>query len=430
MPGKARALATVTLLTSVLVATAASAQAADAISAPTISAPLGGIGPYPVGTAVTFTFSEQGAGPAVAYQYTLNGSPVRTVSAADGTASVPIVPIRRTSYLTAYAVAADGTVSAGTLDIFYAISAVPAPDKDMNGDGNPDLVTVGGTTGLPSGLWLATGKPRHSRAAEIGQLNKPATDIGVNGNSVNSGGGGPADFDGAQVITGLFAADGFQDVLLYYPAGNDAGGGVVIAGSGDGSPLIPISGNAYTISAGSLSDANGDNPLQVVNAYGSIYGTGLPDLVATSGDPVNGYYLDYYAAGAPGAYINTFAIHAPTPDGTADWNDWTLATLSYSGGTGLFMWNGQTGALYLWTGVTFTDNGDGTGSVAYTQYKISAAWNKGKALATLEAADFDADGVPDLWGVTPAGVATAYVISHLSLTAEARITAGMPQKLP
>jgi len=31
-------------------------------------------------------------------------------------------------------------------------------------------------------------------------------------------------------------------------------------------------------------------PLQVVNAYGSIYGTGLPDLLAINGDPANGYY--------------------------------------------------------------------------------------------------------------------------------------------
>lgn len=306
--------------------------------------------------------------------------------------------------------------------------AQPAADKDMNGDGVPDLLTVGGTAGLGPGLWLATGKAKQSIAARIGQLTKPATDIGINGNGVN-GDGSPADFDGAQAITGLFTGHSFQDVLIYYPAGNDAGGGVILAGNGDGSALDPVSGKEYTISSGLLTDANGDNPLQLGNAYGSIYGTGLPDLLASSGDPVNGYYLDYYDAFAPGLYNNTFAIHTPTPDGTADWNQWTLATLSYAGGIGMFLWNQGTGALYLWAGVRFTDNGDGTGTIGYTQYKISASWNKGQPLATLEAADFDGDGVPDLWAVTPAGVATAYLISGLSAAGTAKVTAGMPQKL-
>lgn len=421
-------LAAVIFLAGSMATTAASAQAVTAISPPTITAPLGGAGPYPVGTPVTFTFSEEGAGAAVAYEYTLNGSRTERVRAPSGVASVQIVPTRRTSFLTAYAVAADGSVSGGTLDIFFAVSTRPATDKDLNGDGVPDLLTVGGTPGLGPGLWLATGKAKRSSAAEIGELTKPATDIGVNGNGFNPG-GGPSDFNGAQAITGLFTGNGFQDVLIYYPSGNDAGGGAVLAGSGDGSAIEPISGNEFTISAGQLTDANGDNPLQVVNAYGSIYGTGLPDLLASSGDPVNGYYLDYYEAFSPGGYFNTFAIHTPTPDGTADWNQWTLATLSYAGGTGMFLWNQSTGALYLWAGVTFTDNGNGTGTIAYTQYKISASWNRGRPLSTLEAADFDGDGVPDLWAVTPAGVATAYLISDLSVTATAKVIAGMPQKL-
>jgi len=63
------------------------------------------------------------------------------------------------------------------------------------------------------------------------------------------------------------------------------------------------------------------------------------------------------------------------------------------------------------------------------QYKISASWNKGKPLSTFEAADFDADGVPDLWTVTPSGIARAYRISDLSTTSTARVKAGKPQKL-
>ena len=411
-----------------LTTTAAPAQAATVISPPTITAPLGGLGPYPTGTPVTFTFSETGVGTAVSYEYTLNGGSTQTVAAPSGVASVPITPGRQRSTLTAYAVAADGTVSGAAIDIFRAYDATPAADKDLNGDGIPDLLTVGGTPGLAAGLWLATGKPGRHGATGSPAVSLPATDIGING-AINVP-GGPADFDGAQAVTGHFFADGFQDVLLYYPSGNDAGGGVVLAGSGDGSALQPASGSACTISSGDLTDFNGDNPLQVVNAYGSIYGTGLPDLLAVSGDPGNGYYLDYYDAGVPCLYFNTFTVHTPTPDGTADWNQWTLATLSYAGGTGMFLWNESTGALYLWAGLTAADNGDGTGTLSYTQYRIAAHWHTGKPLATLEAADINGDGVPDLWTVTPAGAAQAYLISHLSASGTARMTAGKRQQLP
>lgn len=268
----------------------------------------------------------------------------------------------------------------------------------------------------------------NSAAAEIGQLDRPATNIGINGSGVGSA-FGPSQFDGSQVVTGQFFGQGFQDVLMYYPSGNFAGGGAVLKGTGDGSPL-PVGQDSVAIFQGNLADANGDNPLQVVNAYGSIYGTGLPDVLATSGDQIIGYYLDYYAEGAPGSLFNTFAIHTPTPDGAADWNQWTLATLSYSGGIGMFLWNESTGALYLWTGVTFTDNGDGAGTISYTQYQLSSDFNKGQPLSTVEAADFNGDGVPDLWAVTPSGIAIAYLVSNLSVAGTGKITAGMPHRLP
>jgi hypothetical protein len=406
------------------------AQAADVILPPDVTASPVGFGPYPVGSTVTFIFSQDGPGTPVSYEYTLNGGPTQTVSASSAPSeatSVPIViPRRQTNVLLAFAVAADGTVSGPTKDSFLARLTPPAADQDLNSDGAPDLLTVGGTKGLAAGLWLATGDTARPAAAKRGRLTIPATDIGINGNGF-SGDESPSDFNGAQAISGQFTGGGFQDLLIYYPAGRFATGGEVLFGSGDGSALITT--GEMSISPGLFADANGDNPIQLVNAEASIYGTGLPDLLATSGDAVNGYYLDYYATGGPGAYINTFAARTPTPDGTGDWNDWTLATLSYSGGTGMFLWDESTGALYLWAGLTPTDNGDGTGTLAFTQYKIAAHWNKGRPLATLEAADFNGDGVPDLWAVTPAGVATAYQVSHLSAHGTAVVTAGPPQKL-
>jgi hypothetical protein len=108
---------------------------------------------------------------------------------------------------------------------------------------------------------------------------------------------------------------------------------------------------------------------------------------------------------------------------------WTIATLSDASGTGMFLWNQSTGALYLWQGVTAHDNGDGTGTLSYTQYLISPHWNQGKSLSTLEAADLNGDGVPDLWAVTSDGIARAYIISDLSATGRAEIEPRLPQKL-
>lgn len=43
--------------------------------------------------------------------------------------------------------------------------------------------------------------------------------------------------------------------------------------------------------------------------------------------------------------------------------------------------------------------------------------------------DGDGDGVPDLWTVTPDGIATPYAISHLSTTSAAKVTRGKSRKL-
>jgi hypothetical protein len=425
-----RTLAVITIAAGTVAATVTSASAdtpAPVPSPPTITAPLGGWGPYPVGSTVTFTFSESGVGPAVAYEYSLNGGKTHRVSAPGGTASIQIVmPERQDQSLAAWAVAAGGSVSSQTLDEFVATLRQPAADKDLTGDGVPDLLTVGDPAGLGPGLWLAPGKTAPAAAA-TGRVKTPAVDIGINGDGTSTV-GSPSDWNGAQVVTGQFIGRGFQDLLVYFPGGNDAGGGFLLDGTGDGSALQPIARLVGTFQ-GALSDMNGDNPLQVVNAYGSIYGTGLPDLLAINGDPANGYYLDYYNEFIPGGFNNTFSIHTPTPDGTDDWSQWTLATVDGTAGIGMFLWNQSTGALYLWNNVTFTDNGDGTGHISYSQYELSASWHRGQRLVTLEAADFGGSAVPGLWAVTPRGAATAYTFSNLSTTGVATVRAGKSRQL-
>lgn len=422
-----RALAVIATTAGAVVATATAASAATPISPPTITAAMDGIGPYAVGSTVTFAFSETGVGTPVAYQYSLNGGTTRTVEAPGATASIQIViPQRQMQSLVVWAVAADGS-KAATLDDFTAFLITPAADKDLTGDGVPDLLTVGDPAGLGPGLWLATGVAAPAAAAK-GALKTPAVDIGINGDDTNIP-GSPSDWNGAQVVTGQFMGAGFQDLLVYFPSGTNAGGGVLLDGPGDGSALPQNANYGAAIFQGDLSDSNGDNPLQVLNAYGSIYGTGLPDILAVNGDPSNGYYLDYYEESVPGSFFNTFSIHTATPDGTGDWNQWTLATADGSGGIGMFLWNESTGALYLWNNVSFTDNGDGTGSISYTQYQLSATWNRGRPLATLEAADFGGSTVPGLWAVTPGGAATAYTFTNLSPSGVAKVKAGDTQQL-
>jgi len=83
----------------------------------------------------------------------------------------------------------------------------------------------------------------------------------------------------------------------------------------------------------------------------------------------------------------------------------------------MYLWNPNTGALYLWTGLHYDDT---AGTLTYTQYTVadgsSSQWNTGAAL-TLRAADVNGDGTPDLWAVNASGVVTAYLATLGASTA-------------
>ncbi|MGK5445073.1 hypothetical protein ACSNN7_25045 [Micromonospora sp. URMC 105] len=312
-------------------------------------------------------------------------------------------------------------------------SPKPAPalttgpvDKDLNGDGVADLVALGGPgTGLGSGVWSALGVKSRKTGVGTGQVQTPAVNIGLRGNGV-SGTASPADFDGAQVITGRFFGFAEQDFLVYYPGGVNPGGAGIIRGAGDGTMADPnLSGNQQSIDPSQLLDAYGNSPLAVVNGYAADgVDNGYPDLIALSGDAANGYRLGYHPnLGMTGGYINTIALTNPTPNGGSDWQNWSIASTETASGTALFLRNAGTGDLYLWTGVTMVDNGDGTGSLTRTQYQVAANWNTGVAISTLEAADINADGIPDLWAVLPGGTYQAYLISGLTTDGTATVTA-------
>ncbi|NBE84542.1 hypothetical protein [Micromonospora rubida] len=350
----------------------------------------------------TFTVAKGATGDTPAqYVYQLNAGPPANVAAdSQGNATIVIAPTRFTNTLTVTGVAG-GSFGESTNVTFNSNPAAPAVDGDMTGDGTADLLTVGAAHGLPSGLWLAAGNTAGSSL--------PATDIGVMGNGNNTS----ADFDGAQVVTGRFTGNGVQDVLVYYPTGNNPGGASILGANGDGSVLQShLSGNQFNIYPQQFLDPDGNQPLQLANAGDTRrIDAPYPDLIGTSGNATTGYHLTYYPnLGMPGGYIDVFHTTAATPTGGTDWNNWTIATAQLTGGTAMFLWNRTTGALHLWTNLTVDPD---TGALSYTPYALSTSWNTGANL-TLRAADADNNGTPDLWTVGAGGSTVLWRVTNLT----------------
>ncbi|MGC5023088.1 hypothetical protein, partial [Micromonospora sp. DT47] len=132
-----------------------------------------------------------------AYVYQLNaGPPVDVQADAAGTATIAVSPTRFTNTLTVTSVSAGGNFGETASVTFNSNPAATAADADLTGDGVSDLLTVGAANGLPSGLWLGSGDTEGSALA--------GTNIGARGNGV-TGNNVPADFNGAQVLTGRFS---------------------------------------------------------------------------------------------------------------------------------------------------------------------------------------------------------------------------------
>ncbi|HEX6453377.1 MAG TPA: hypothetical protein VF060_28425 [Trebonia sp.] len=383
---------------------------------------------YTIGTPATFDLSSDSSGSiAAAYTVQLNGAAEGTVTAdASGDATITVTPTSGADSLTVTAESADGAFG-GTATLFFVAATPPsAVDGDMTGDGIPDLVTVGGTSGVPSGLWVAAGKPAADGTTGSGDVVTPAVNIGTSGNTFNSD-GSSADFDGAQVVTGQFTDEGLQDYFVYYPSGKYAGEGVILQGDGHGSLLNIHNSTLVPSSTWQYTDPNGDSPLHVANGYHADPNDNpaSPDLLTVSGDPDHGYYLEYYQnAGGPGWIASVPLLSTPTPDGTMDWNDWQIATSAdKSGNVNLFLYNASTGDLYLWRDFTI---GDTNATASYTAYHVSAKWTPGP-ISTLRAADINGDGTPDLWTVSPQGRVIGWLVSGLN--SNPTITAGHSQPL-
>jgi hypothetical protein len=359
---------------------------------------------------VTFTSDGLGSLP-TKYEYWVNDGPHKTVRAdKSGTAIAYLIFKTHRNGLSVESIGADGTTGGVTFDWYYASGAAPAASNDANGDGSPDVLLNGSDAGLGSGIWLAAGR---ASGASTGRLKTPAVNITPNGFFDD---GDTSYVDGASIITGNLLGNNLDDVMVYFGDGPKAGIGIVVSGSGDGSPLSGYDG--VNLPGGYLSDINGDSPIQLANAYNASNQTFINcDFIGISGSGVNGYRLSYYPLQSDGA----FNIAMPeltdnlTPAGGTDWENWRLYSTRTAGGNiWLFLWNRSTGALYLWSGLQYVSNGDYTGHVSYTQYQLSKHWTAGSSASALEASDFTGDGVPDLWAVMPDGTVRAFVVSALA----------------
>ncbi|MFI7069435.1 FG-GAP-like repeat-containing protein [Micromonospora sediminicola] len=375
-----------------------------------------------IGQPVTFTVTK-GTSTTVpsSYVYQLNAAaPVEVDADATGAATITISPTRFTNTVTVSARSAGGNFGDSASKTFMAIPAATATDGDLTGDDVADLLTVGASNNIPSGLWLANGKGSTG-------IDRIGTNIGARGNGV-TGDNAPQDFDGAQVITGRFGGTGMQDLFVYYPTGANAGGAGVLLANGDGSVIRPQeSGNQFSVVSDQLRDELGNSPRELANAGDSRHvDSAFPDLIGISGDAGNKFHLTYYPATFPmiGGYYGTVRTTALTPSGGDDWQNWTLATAQMPDGTAMFLRNRSTGALHLWTNLSMNPD---TQQLTYTAFQLSASWNPGVPLV-LRASDISSDGIPDLWAVGAQSEVTTWTVSNLNATAGSGVISAAPKQ--
>ena len=396
-------------------------------SSPAVTLPASG----QLGQQVAASFSTpgcgSGSGPCPAsYTYQLGAAAPATVTADgsgnwSGNVTVPRVgPMQVTVYGTSSA----GNLSeAATQQITGTAPAHPYTDGDFNGDGQPDLLTIG--TGTDPGLWL-------SPTNGSGILGAP-TDIGGAGTGISQGtGDGPADWSGTTVAHGDFTGNHVQDVMAYYPTGANAGEAIILGGTGDGTELQPFSGNSWVLNPGAFADPlTGDYPTGLVAAgNASETSTGTADLIGISGDAANGYELDLFTdttGGGPAGYRFAQAqiLSAQSPDATtpSDWNNFTLATAQPGGNPSaavLFALKTTTGQLYESTNPSQSATSIiGTGN----WQQLTVPW--GTSPPSLLSGDINSAGQAELW--TRSGTTiSSYTLTGTTLSTEHSATFSPP----
>jgi hypothetical protein len=411
-----------------------------------------------VGTSASFTVTDTTSAPG-SYRYQLNGGNPVSVTASSSspyTATISLKPTTQTDVLTVTALSSGGNIG-DTYDYrFIANAPATAAPDDLNGDGNADLLTVGGKNSLPAGLWQAAG-------TGTGKVNSVARNVGIDGNGVSTTTNQTAtSFTGTQAITGHFAtATGFTDVLDYtYDASKTLVSAEILRGTGDGSPLdpdggIPASGD--TLATFSLSTDDGGNAFATSIANGGgLYNyvtnfkadgtfdptamTGYSDLLMVIGgklylSPDSNQSGGYGGADAAKelADYNPYCLNHNSANGTSDctsgWENWTITSTTLNGLPAVFARDTSTDASdpsagQLWSlspaNLVQLANDTINGLVVDTSLSgieaASSGWDSADQ-PTLQAADINNDGTPDLWTISSTGTVTAHEMTLTGTTA-------------
>ncbi|WP_316529308.1 FG-GAP-like repeat-containing protein [Kitasatospora brasiliensis] len=368
-----------------------------------------GTGPFTVGSPTQLTIAPNPVGTVPAsYVYQMNGAAPSTVAAVSGAATVTVKPTRAHNVLTVTALSAGGNPS-GDSEVVEINAAPPATaaENDLTGNGRADLVAVGGKSGLPSGLWLASGASGKS-------LNTAADNLGSQGLAGTNP--SPADWNGMQAIVGHFRSGaGFNDVLQYNPA---TGVGLVLFGNGDGSALSPLIGKGVP-SVAFTSPTTKATATWIANA-GKLYTTAaqgeanpFPSLLSILDGSL---YLQPTTAQSGGFFPAEVDLSDTNPTGSGTWAGWTIVTaLGTDGMPGMFARSDAGGQLYYYSAANLLDLT--LGKSATPKLVASTGWTKA-AKPTLQAADIDRNGTLDLWSVDANGGASANLFNGTTISAQ------------
>jgi len=405
---------------------------------------------------VTTPGSTTPASVPLSYTYSLNGGSPGTIAAGTTSpyaASFSVTPSSGYNVLTVTAAGPGGNESSAATCDFGAAQPGLEADQDLTGDNIPDLVTIGSpASGVAPGLWLAAGDG--SDGTFNGTVNTSATDIAPNG---PQGIGTPSSFDGDQALIGQFDGPDSNAVEVYDPS---TGVAFLLAGESNGTvnasqeeSVDGVFSFSPAIDANGDTNPNPDNALQLANAYNVSGNNGsAADEMGVYNDPALGGFLAYFVNGGPGGFDsaiggNPYLLSNPTPDGTMDWSNWTITSAAAPAGAetpsgspdlaDMYLWNSQTGALYLWelTGLTNEVPGgfnintfastNATATLSYSQVTVDpgtpadAGWNAGSTLNTLQATQID--GGTGLIDVTSAGQVQSWTVDIDGSSATATI---------